>query len=123
METIKHHLAHNLPIDIFSLAVANSTETKLGWIIAENKALENAFHWLSAPEGFEFWKAVNEKYFLMKDDTLIPTPENINLIIKAKEEANVKACEILNEVEFADDENEIKAVEAVASYILSINNK
>ena len=77
METIKHHLAHNLPLDIFSLAVANSTEIKLNWEMAENKALENAFHWLSAPEGFAFWKAINDKYFLMMDDRIIPTPENV----------------------------------------------
>lgn len=42
-----------------------------------------------------------------------------DLEVKKKEAANVKACEILDTIEFKDADNEIEAIEQVATAVLS----
>lgn len=109
-KTIKEHLEHNLPTDIYNMAIkCFENAVRPFERCEEQKALSRAFNWKDTKQGDDYWNAVNDKYFLMKDDTIIPEPKKVQTTTsktmshERKKELMLKLLEIKKEFIHADE--------------------
>jgi hypothetical protein len=102
MKTVVQYLVKNLPNEVLTKAIKNSTIKELNTPISEVNALIQAFVWSDTKEGENFWKHVNQNYFENK----ATTTTNKTMSIERHEELTQQLKSIFEEF----TKNEISCV-------------